>query len=93
MNWFDWLLLAVATWRLSYLLTGETGPFLFAQRLRELRPLTGVLSCIYCASVWVAAALWSVYQYEQLQPIVWILAISGAALMLRNYTGVGMHGE
>lgn len=91
MNWLDFILLAIATWRLSYLLTGEDGPFLILVKLRSLRPLRGVLGCIYCTSIWAAAALWGVYRIEDAQPVVWILAISGLALMLRMYTGVGVH--
>ena len=93
MNGLDFILLAVATWRLSYLLTGETGPFFIVQRLRTLRGLSGVLSCVYCASMWVAMALLAVYQVEVARPIVWVLAVSGGALMLRAYSGVGFGNE
>lgn len=83
----DLLILALATWRLAYLLVRETGPFGLFTRLRARTTLGGVLNCTYCMSIWTAAlmaALW----LTPLQPIVWALAVSGAALMLASYTGV-----
>jgi hypothetical protein len=65
------LIYALATWRLSYLLVSENGPWHLAKKLR-LR--TGIvyddttgfvitypdwnpLSCLYCTSLWVATGL------------------------------------
>lgn len=84
----DVLLIALATWRLAYLVTKEDAPFRLMARIRERTTLGGVLECTYCASVWMAAltlALW----FTPLAPVVVVLALSGAALMLASYTGVG----
>ena len=84
----DLIIMAIATWRLSHMLTKEEGPygvFLIARK-----KLGGALNCIYCLSVWVGmfcTALW----YFNLMLIIYPLAISGLAMMLRSYTGAGMH--
>jgi len=86
-NLLDVLILMLATWRTAHLLTSEDAPFRLMARIRERTTLGGLLTCIKCASVWTAAlmvALW----FTPLAWIVWLLAISGGALMLASYTGV-----
>lgn len=67
---FEFLLIGLATWRLSYMLVGEDGPWRVFRRLREAtgithdeyghilmvpeRTLPELLSCVWCTSVWVA---------------------------------------
>jgi hypothetical protein len=69
-----YLLLALATWRISSLLVHEEGPFRIFERLRRRVGLMndveipdgflpGVLSCVWCASLWVGAG-WA---------LVWLL--------------------
>jgi hypothetical protein len=64
------LALGLATWRVSFFLVKEDGPGLIARRIREW---TGIehdtdgnvvsyndytpLSCVFCTSIWVAAAM------------------------------------
>lgn len=84
----DVIILALATWRLSHMLVTEQCPFSVCVWMRER--IGGALTCIYCTSVWVAVLhlfLW----YSVGKPLVIIFAISGFALMLRSYTGVGIH--
>lgn len=65
-----YLILALATWRISALLTKEAGPFHIFEKLRERSGITHdadgqvqmipskffaeLLSCVWCASIWVA---------------------------------------
>lgn len=83
----DFLLIAIATWRLAYLITSESGPFDIALRFRTRFPLGGLTTCLKCASVWTAIACYLLW-LTPLQPVVWVLAVSGGALMLASYTGV-----
>lgn len=86
------IILAIATWRGAYMLTSETCPFNACVWIRKHLNLGGVLNCIFCASVWVAGlllVLWVVDGYWYL--IVYVLAISGGALVLRSYTGAGIN--
>jgi hypothetical protein len=83
-----YLILALATWRISALLTKEAGPFHVFEKLRELAGIThdsdgGVqmipskffaelLSCVWCASIWVASG-W-VILYVLVPDIAFMLA-------------------
>lgn len=87
----DLLILALACWRLAYLLTREAAPFNVMTRIRARTTLGGMLDCLMCASVW-AAALVLLLWYTALQPLVWIAAISGAALMLASFSGANHPG-
>ena len=80
------LVLALATWRLAYMLVKEPGPYQVFVSLRKQAFLSNVLACIHCTSIWVAPALWIV-TFTPIWPLVWFLAISGLALMLHRYTG------
>lgn len=82
----DLLLLCLATWRLAYMLTQETGPFAIFTRLRKRFPLGGVTTCIYCMSVWTALLGYIVLQ-SPFAWLVWIMAASGGAMMLWRQTG------
>ena len=82
----DLLVIALATWRLAFLLAREDAPFALLKRLRAKTTLGGLLNCLMCASIWCAALCYVLWQ-TPLQPIVVIAALSGAALMLASYTG------
>lgn len=88
MNGFDLLILSLAAWRLARLLTQEDGPYTCLKRLRQ-RLAWGVFDCIYCMSIWTAAALYLLW-LTPAAPIVTVIAISGGAMMLYRYTG-GSH--
>jgi len=83
----DFLILAAAAWRLAYLISTESAPFNVMGRFRERYPLGGGTACLKCVSVWTAALVFGLW-LTPLQSLVWIAAISGAALMLGSYTGV-----
>ena len=87
---FDLLLLALATWRISNIIALEHGPARLFSRLREGK-YKAFLSCIYCVSVWVAVAVYVIWQTEA-RVILYPFVLSGAALMLGHYTGVVWRG-
>lgn len=82
----DLLILSLATWRIAYLVTKEAAPFQIMAKIRARWTLGGLLTCIYCSSVW-AAMLMLLLWLTPLQPMVYVAAISGAALMLASYSG------
>lgn len=86
MNPFEFVVIAAACWRTAHLLVYEEAPFRLVARIRERTTLGGLLSCMKCASVWTAALMLALW-FTPLQPMVWIAAISGGALMLASYTG------
>lgn len=83
---FDLLVLALATWRLAYLLVKEAAPFGIMTRIRAYTTLGGMLDCLYCSSVWCAIACYGIYLTD-FRAIIYIIAISGASMMLYRYTG------
>lgn len=80
MTALDLTILALATWRISFLLTREVGPLQALSKLRERTTLGGLLECIKCMSVWAALALFALWQFVQ-WPVI-VLAISGGALLV-----------
>jgi hypothetical protein len=90
MNPPDFIVAILSTWYISYILTAQTGPFLILEKVRDRAG--GVFDCIYCIAPYVAGIVWLVMQYiEQGNDIAQVFAIAGGALMLRSYTGVGLH--
>jgi hypothetical protein len=89
MHQLDLLVLSLATWRLAYMLVKEDGPLKVFSKIRTL-PHGGVFDCIYCCSMWVAFAGVAVWHYE-VMVLAYPFAISGAAMMLRAFTGAGLH--
>lgn len=92
----DFLILSLACWRAAFLVSHDQMPFGYVRdwshRQTEGRFIGLIvllyygLSCIRCMSVW-AAILTFLLWFTPLQPIVYIAAISGGALMLHKYTG------
>jgi len=88
MSALDLLVLALATWRVAYMIANEHGPFRVFERLRNALPLGGLTTCLYCLSVWVGL-LFYVINATELAWVTQVCAVSGAALMLYRYTGGG----
>lgn len=84
------IILWLATWRLSYAITTESLPFNIGTKLRARFPLGGLTTCIYCASFWVAILMLGLW-YTDLYPLVYVFAITGGAMVMRSYTGVGIN--
>lgn len=100
MTWFDFFVLALATWRLASLLSREDGPFYLFARARHWAGVRyneqsqmistnhlaeGVL-CLWCNSVWFAI-LWTGLYFALNELAVWLalpFALSTAAIMLEE---------
>lgn len=87
MNPFDLLLLTLATWRLSYMLAKEHGPYDLLTTLRGRFALGGLMTCQYCLSVWCALLLYALLYHTALAWVVYALAIAGGAMLLHRHTG------
>lgn len=83
----DLLVIVLAAWRLAYLAVREDAPFRLMARFRARTTLGGMLTCIYCSSVWTAALTLLLWHWG-MHIVVLIFAISGGALMLAAFTGV-----
>jgi hypothetical protein len=83
----DLLVIALASWRLAYLAAKESAPFGIMTKLRQRTTLGGLLSCLYCSSWWAALVMLALWLIGA-QVLVYVFAVSAAALMLGAYTGV-----
>lgn len=82
----DFLILAVATWRASYMLVKENGPRHVFAHIRDMTRHWELFDCQYCVSIWVAAFMF-IAMIGPFAPLVLVFAVSGMAVMLGNYTG------
>lgn len=87
----DLLVIALAAWRLAYFIAKDYAPFGLMDKLRKRyvkdRTKPTVLTCIYCSSIWAALVMLALW-FTPLQVVVWVFAVSAAALMLGSYSGV-----
>ena len=90
-NEFLFILLALATWRISHLLNKEDGPFniIFLLRRKAGNGFWGsLLDCFYCVSVWVALPLGLMEGDNWWQKLLYWWALSGAACLLEQATSI-----
>ncbi len=94
----QFVILALATWRLSFMFSREDGPFDLFRRVRlflgarevvtgawTAQSMTGKLVlCPLCLSVWVAAFLYlAIALLPILWPVAYVLALSAVACVLQ----------
>lgn len=83
----DVLILALATWYVTYMLTGnKKGPFGVFTFIRTHFPLGGLTTCYYCAMPWIAA-VFLLLSMTPIHIVIYPFAIAGIAIMLGSYTG------
>lgn len=95
----DWILLGLATWRLTSLLVNEEGPWDMLARIRHwlgvrydqqsnaygLNMVARALTCVWCASMWVAAFWVCLYLiFPMAKWIAMPFALSAAAIMIER---------
>lgn len=98
----DYLILALATWRISSLLVNEDGPWTIFERLRHFigvrynadsekigtNALSELFTCVWCMSPWIGL-LWTIVWSLWPQPVLWIatpLALSAGAIIVDKVT-------
>lgn len=83
MNIFEFLVCALAVWRVTHLFAAEDGPFGLIARLRQ-RAGTGVwsglMNCFYCLSLWIAVPFALLIADGWREWIVVWLALSAASI-------------
>jgi hypothetical protein len=77
------ILIALATWYLSYAITATHGPFRVFEILRKSIPHGGLLECPICLSPYMAMILLLV----PMGVVVQALALAGAAMLLHGFSG------
>lgn len=84
---FDLLVIALATLYLSYALTKTHGPFELFATIRTKLPLGGLTTCMVCAAFWIAALFYLLW-LTPLQPLVYVFAAAGGAVLASYYVGM-----
>lgn len=92
MTWLTFVISALATYRLSLMLSGEEGPLaIFAKMRRKVPPKTNPgrgIRCLWCWSIWIAGVI-TIFLWWRLElswidaPIYW-LSVSGAAIAINQ---------
>lgn len=87
--WLAFVLAILATWRVTYLVAREDGPFNLLARLRA-RLGSGffgtLMDCFTCLSVWIAAPFALLLTRDPLEGVLMWLALSGAACLIERIT-------
>ncbi len=84
----------LAVWRVSQLVVRDDGPWQVFARLRRRAESTagnGVISCIYCFSLWVAAPVAFALGDGWWEKLLAWPALSGAALIVDQLTHAATH--
>jgi len=84
-----YLVLLVAVWRVTHLISAEDGPFDLIIRFRRLLGtsfLGKLMDCFYCLSIWVGV-LCSIFAATNVAEIIALaLYYSGASILLEKIT-------
>ena len=89
MSPLDYIVIALATFYLSYVLTITEGPWKSLVKLRYWLPMGGMFECIYCAALWIGVGCYLLYN-TPLQPVVSICGVVGLGMAVFRFTG-GAH--
>lgn len=85
--WPKFVLVVLATWRVTHLLANEDGPADFLARLRARAGngfLGKLMDCFQCLSLWIAAPMALFVSEKPLDLLLTWLALSGAACLLER---------
>ena len=90
---FYWLLLGVlVTWRITHLLSTESGPWDVLGKLRQFAGMGQfgeLLSCFYCLSLWIAAPFACLLADGWRHRLLLWPALSAGAILLERVTARG----
>lgn len=90
MNWFYLIIGILVTFRLSLMISSETGPAFIFKKLRKIpdkdSSMKEGISCLWCMSVWiglpvsVCISLLGYFPYIEI-PFMWISYSSGSVIL------------
>jgi hypothetical protein len=84
---YSLLLGALATWRLTHMLSTENGPWNVFEKMRRAAGtgfLAELLACFYCLSLWIAAPLAVALATEWRHRLLLWPALSAGAILLER---------
>ena len=83
------VLAVLAVWRVTHLIVEEDGPWDLLVGVRKLGTAIGLgrlLTCFYCASVWIAIPFTLLIANDWRSIVICIPALSGGAILLERFT-------
>jgi hypothetical protein len=85
---FRFLIAALATWRLAFLLARERGPWdVFGRLRRSVGGVAGeLLTCVKCVGLWVSVPFAFFVGREWVELVVVWLALAGVAALIDEWT-------
>lgn len=82
---FLFILCVLASWRLSYLITKEDGPFDVIAIIRNKlgnNVFGRMMDCFYCTNLWVSAVIGILISSSVIEFFLFAFSISGAACII-----------
>lgn len=89
-----YLLLLIAVWRVTHLISMEDGPFDIIIRLRKLMGNSffgKLMDCFYCLSIWIGLAAAFLVTLDPKMIVLLCLYYSGASILLEKLTNKNFH--
>lgn len=95
MTWFLFMLGVLSTYRLSLMISKESGPAFIFRKLRRVPPKSSSLkegvSCQWCVSIWVAAPVTVFFWWRDFipaveMPLYWLSTSAGAVICNQAWT-------
>lgn len=85
---FELVVTGLFAWYVSYVLIRTSGPFKMFVRLRSVTTIGGLLECMYCLVVWIAALGYFILGKPAIpEMIVYVVAAAGFGMILHRWTG------
>lgn len=87
MTIFQFILAALACYRVTVLIARDAGPWNIFIRLRKMTRLSKLLSCPFCVSIWVALAIEIAFYFSVQKDLVMVsgfivLGLSAISIIL-----------
>jgi hypothetical protein len=91
------IVIGLAAWRVSSLLTSEDGPGKIFERFRQLigaaeGEVKGLLpelfSCVWCLGLWAALGLWGIWELWRPEPVM-VVAAAGVVIIVEKWVRDG----
>ncbi len=84
--YFRFLIAALATWRLAFLLARESGPWDVVGRFRRAGIGGRALTCVKCVGLWVAVPFALFVGGERWELVITWLALGGVVALIDEWT-------
>lgn len=96
MSIFLFVLIGLACWRITHLLSKEDGPFHIIYLIRKKAGagfFGSLLDCFYCVSIWVASPFGLWLGNSWWEKLLYWWALSGAACLLEQATSLSKNNK